>query len=183
MRLSRAELTKGLRELAAPVLATYGERTARQWVRLMDTTNAEREMMGDDGLTLAKLRALGFPILAVYGDHSPARLTGAELVDVWPHADFRRVRDAGHFFPISRAHEVIVECERFWNGEFGKGRRNRDGEAHAPHFRSDRIYQTGGRWYCQTRESARVGPFAAKDEVEAYLASYIEAMALDAARA
>ena len=96
-------------ELVSPLLGKAGSRTSAQWLQLMRTTAAETEMMGDDGLTLDKLRALRFPILAMYGDHSQARLTGAELLALWPHAEFLRVRDAGHFFPTSRRRCVIAK--------------------------------------------------------------------------
>ncbi len=78
-----------------------------------------------------------FPIIAMYGDHSPARLSGAELLAIWPHAEFLRVRDAGHFFPTLRPQEVLSACLRFWGGEFAAApRRYRRGEARRSHFRS-----------------------------------------------
>ena len=42
---------------------------------------AAAEMMGDDGLGLEELRALRFPILALYGENSHARLTGEALLE------------------------------------------------------------------------------------------------------
>jgi pimeloyl-ACP methyl ester carboxylesterase len=164
-------------EVVSPLMGKTGTRTAAQWLRLMDTTTAEAELMGDDGLTLARLRELKFPIVAMYGDHSQARLTGAELLNVWPHAEFRRVRDAGHFFPTSRPEEVISGCKRLWDGEFtNTPRRHRAGEAQRSHFRSDRVFKTDGAWYFTTREKTRVGPFAASDEASAGLASFISAV-------
>ena len=90
-----------LMDLVNPLTNNAGGRTAAQWLRLMQFTSAEAEMMGDDGLSLESLRSFSFPIIAMYGDRSPARLTGTELLDVWPHAEFRNVRNAGHFFPAS----------------------------------------------------------------------------------
>ena len=110
------------------------------------------------------LRGLRFPILAMYGDHSQARLTGSELLDIWPHAEFRRVRDAGHFFPTSRPEEVIAGCRRFWGGEYSRMPRHRVGESSQRHFRSERVFAVDGHWYFTTREKARVGPFAAREE-------------------
>ena len=151
-----------------------GPRTAAQWLRLMESTSAEAEMMGDDGLSLEKLRKFSFPLLALYGDHSQARLTGSELLEVWPHAEFRRVRDAGHFFPASRPDEVLSNCERFWGGEFHHQlRRHRAGEQARGYFRSDRVFMSHGAWYFTTREKNRVGPFAAREEAREGLASFI----------
>lgn len=163
-----------LAEAVSPLMGKTGSRTAAQWLHLMDSTTAEAEMMGDDGLSIARLRALHFPILAMYGDRSQARLTGSELLEVWPHAAFRRVRDAGHFFPTSRPEEVLSGCERFWGGEFTKqARLCRVGEAGRSYFRSDPVFKAAGAWYFSTREKNRVGPFAASEEARAGLANFI----------
>jgi pimeloyl-ACP methyl ester carboxylesterase len=164
-----AELTK----LVAPWLGARSHRTAAQWLDLMERTSAERELTSDDGLDAASLRRLRFPILALYGDRSQARFTGDELLKIWPHATFRRVRDAGHFFPTTRAAEVLGLCRRFWDGEFAHGSPHRAGEADDRHFRSDRIYQSDGHWYCRTREGAPLGPFAAIETARGELAVHI----------
>lgn len=161
-------------ELVRPLMGKAGSRTAAQWLHLMSSTTAAEEMMGDDGLSLERLRAFRFPILAMYGDHSQARLTGSELLEVWPHAEFRRVRDAGHFFPTSRPEEVLSGCERFWGGEFAaQAHRQREGERHQRYFRSDRVFSSAGGWYFTTRESNRVGPFSGSEEATAELASFM----------
>jgi hypothetical protein len=106
----------------------------------------------------------------MYGDRSPARLTGTELLDVWPQAEFRNVRNAGHFFPASRSEEVVSACRRFWKGDLTQTqRRYRVGEAQRGYFRSDRIFKDTLGWYFMTRELPRVGPFAAFDEAHAIL--------------
>jgi pimeloyl-ACP methyl ester carboxylesterase len=170
-------LPQEVADLVGPLTGKGGSRTSAQWLRLMRTTAAESEMMGDDGLTLGKLRALRFPILAMYGDHSQARLTGAELLELWPHAEFRRVRDAGHFFPTSRPEEVLSGCKRFWKGEFTNApRRHRAGEPRRSYFRSDRVFNADDGWYFTTRNENRVGPFAAREDAREGLASFISAM-------
>lgn len=161
-------------EVVSPLMGKTGSRTAAQWLHLMSSTSAEVEMMGDDGLSLERLRSFRFPILAMYGDNSQARLTGSELLEVWPHAEFQRVRDAGHFFPTSRPEEVLLGCERFWGGEYAShARRHRTGETGQRFFRSDRVYASAGSWYFTTRETHRVGPFPGRDEARAELASFI----------
>jgi pimeloyl-ACP methyl ester carboxylesterase len=107
-----AELT----DLIGPLMGSTAPRTAARWLELMDNTLAASEIMGDDGLTRERLRALQFPILALYGESSHARPTGEHLLELWPHAEFRWIPDAGHFFPASRPAEVIAHCERFWEG-------------------------------------------------------------------
>jgi len=168
-----------LAELVSPLMmGTTGLRTAAQWLRLMDTTTAGAEMMGDDGLSLERLRSLRFPILAMYGDHSQARLSGSELLEVWPHAEFRRVRDAGHFFPASRPEEVLLACERFWGGEFDSASRRAriGGSARRTYFRSNRVVQSDGLWHFITRENNRIGPFPTSDEAHDALARYVSSL-------
>jgi pimeloyl-ACP methyl ester carboxylesterase len=176
MQLNREPVPSGLDKLVGPLIAYGGSKTAAQWLRLMKGTSAEKELMGDDRLALDALRRMHFPILAMYGDNSQARLTGTELLDVWPHAEFRRVRDAGHFFPSSRPAEVIRACSQFWRGDFRKLATHRAGEGNQRHFRSERIYQAEGGWYCLTRESGSLGPFTSREDASEQLDAYISAM-------
>lgn len=173
MQIDRRPVPPSLGKLVGPLVASGGSKTAAQWLRLMEGTSADRELMSDDGLTLEALRRLRFPIMAMYGDHSQARLTGEELLRVWPHAEFRRVRDAGHFFPSSRPAEVIRACSQFWNGEFALLAPHRAGEADDRHFRSDRVYQAADGWYGLTREAGPLGPFTSREDATEQLDAYI----------
>lgn len=165
MQANGVEVPRPLDALVNPLRSNSGGRTAAQWLKLIDTTAAEAELMGQDGLTLEALQAFRFPIFAMYGDRSPARLTGEELLAVWPHAEFRSIRDAGHFFPASRPDEVLSACRRFWHGDLAvEQRRNRVGDTGRNYFRSDRIFMDTGSWYLQTREAGRMGPFAAPEQ-------------------
>jgi pimeloyl-ACP methyl ester carboxylesterase len=172
-RLRHEEVPQELLALGVPMMGQSGKRTAQQWLNLIGETSAESELMGDDGLTPQALKRLRFPILALYGDNSQARLTGGDLLDVWPHAEFRRVRDAGHFFPTSRPDDVMRECERFWSGEYTRGRTVRVGESHKRHFRSDRVFKADGAWHFTTREARRIGPFDTPDAAREALARHI----------
>jgi pimeloyl-ACP methyl ester carboxylesterase len=168
------EVPAELLELVSPLLGKTGKRTSSDWLKLMSSTAAGSEMTLDDGLTLDRLRVLRFPIIAMYGDNSPARLSGAELLDIWPHAEFRRVRDAGHFFPTLRPDEVLLECLRFWRGEFSNPpRRHRAGESRRSYFRSDRVLRVDGRWYVTTRNEVRMGPFDTEGQAHQRLAHFI----------
>ncbi|MCD6298778.1 MAG: alpha/beta hydrolase [Deltaproteobacteria bacterium] len=116
LQIQNVEISQELEDLVSPLMENNSKRTANQWLKLMETTQAEKELMGDDGLSLDNLRKLNFPILAMYGEHSQAMSTGEQLLEVWPHADFRRIRGAGHFFPITRSSELMENCRQFWNG-------------------------------------------------------------------
>jgi len=176
MQLDRTPVPPELEKLVGPLVANSSSKTAAQWLRLMQSTSAESELMGEDGLSLDSLRRMRFPILAMYGDNSQARLTGEELLQVWPHADFRRVRDAGHFFPSSRPAEVIQACSQFWRGDFRKLATHRAGEPEQRHFRSDRVFQAADGWYCLTREAGPLGPFTSSEDASEQLDAYISTM-------
>jgi pimeloyl-ACP methyl ester carboxylesterase len=170
MQLDGTPVPGELLHLVNPLTNNGGGRTAAQWLRLMQCTSAEAEMMGDDGLSLNALSRFTFPIIAMYGDRSPARLTGTELLNLWPHAEFRNVRNAGHFFPATRADEVISACRRFWDGDLSDTqRRFRAGEIQRGYFRSDRIFQDTLGWYFTTRELPLVGPFSRFEEAHEIL--------------
>ncbi len=170
MQLEGVAVPPELFDLVSPLTGNAGSRTAAQWLKLMETTDAERELMSDDGLTLDALHGFQFPIMAMYGDRSPAKLTGTELLQVWPHAVFRNIRNAGHFFPTTRTREVIFACRRFWGRDIRQLQpKSRAGEPLRGHFRSDRIFQDKLGWYFRTREIPRVGPFSGFEEAETIL--------------
>lgn len=176
-QLQGYEIPAELVELVSPLLGKTGKRTSAEWLKLINTTSAEAEMMSDDGLTLDRLRTLRFPIVAMYGDNSPARLSGSELLAIWPHAEFRRVRHAGHFFPTVQPEETLASCNRFWGGEFtNTPRRFRAGEEGRSYFRSDRVFKADGAWYFSTRDENRIGPFSAREEAAEGLAGFISAV-------
>ncbi len=170
LQLRGASIPSEIMELVNPLCGKAGARTAAQWLKLVETTSAGTELMGDDGLSLEALRTLQFPIMAMYGDRSPARLTGTELLEVWPQAVFRSVRNGGHFFPTSRSAEVIGACRGFWGPDARPLQpRPRSGEAPKGYFRSDRIFQEPTGWYFSTRELPRIGPFPGYAEAESVL--------------
>ena len=176
MQLDREPVPPGLEKLVGPLVANGGSKTAAQWLRLMQTPSAEKELMGEDGLSLDALRRLRFPILAMYGDNSQARLTGEELLQVWPHAEFRRGARRRPLLPSSRPAEVIQACSQFWRGDFGKLATHRAGESEQRHFRSDRVFQAAGGWYCLTREGGSLGPFTSQEDASEQLDAYISTM-------
>ena len=177
-QLHGTEVPAELAELVSPLMGKLAKHTAKQWLALMETTSAKAQMMGDDGLALEELRKLHFPILALYGDNSHARLTGEALLEVWPQAEFRGVRGAGHFFPSSRPREMISDCERFWGGEFSVDRRrNRDGETPRNYIRTERVFAVDDGWYFMTREKCRMGPFCSREDALAEIQSMFVAKA------
>lgn len=160
MQIIDNNLSPDLKTLLFHFKGQFGDRTAVRWLKLMNTTNAEKELMNDDKLSIQDLKKIKFPILAVYGENSQALLTGKSMLDVWPNADFRCVRDAGHFFPISRSGEFMNYCKQFWHGALVGNYPRRNGDPVKSHFRRDRLYLKDKGWFFSTREQLEVGPFA-----------------------
>ncbi len=169
LQKKNVSLSQELEDLICPFMGKYSKRTSEQWLRLLKKTEAEKELMGDDGLSLDNLRKLTFPILAMYGEHSQAMSTGEQLLEVWPHADFRLIRGAGHFFPLTRPKEFMGNCRQFWKGALINKIPRREGDSEKRHFRSDRFYRRNGKWYIFTREANEEGPFADRQEAKEYL--------------
>jgi pimeloyl-ACP methyl ester carboxylesterase len=175
MQLEGAIVPEELLEAVKPLTGRAGGQVAAQWLRLMRSTSAGEELMAGDGLAIEALRTFTFPILAIYGERSPARLTGTELLEVWPQAEFRNVRNAGHFFPMTRAEEVLSSCRRFWRGNLDdSGQRRRAGEEQRSYFRSDRFFRDAAGWYFSMRERGHVGPFERPEEARAAFLTLIE---------
>lgn len=169
LQLQEREIPGDLENLMRHLSWKSNKRTASRWLQLTETTQAEKELMGDDGLSLDGLRKLRFPIMALYGEYSQAMSTGEQLLEVWPHAFFRRVREAGHFFPITRPAEFLESGLQFWNGSMAEGVSRRKGENGKQYFRSDRFFNRGGKWFFHARESGDVGPFDRIEEAQEFL--------------
>ncbi len=176
MQLGDKNIPANLVELINPFAGKFSDRTAAQWLNLMTNTYAEEELMGEDGLTLEELRKFDFPILPIYGDNSQAKLTGKQLLDVWPNAEFRHVRGAGHFFLTSRPDEVITICNQFMNGEFANKPGCRCGEDRKNYFRSDRFFKSNKKWYFCTREFPKTGPFVELNEAKKFAALHLSSV-------
>lgn len=175
LQLSNSEIPPELHELLSPIIEKFGQRTASQWLKLMDTTAAGKELLGDDGLSVDRLGGLSFPVMAMYGENSQAMSTGEHLMGVLPDADFRRVRGGGHFFPSSRPDEVMENCKEFWDAGLINGVRRRQGESRGSHFRSRRFINRNGAWFIFTREFAEAGPFFNLEDACQHLASHLSA--------
>lgn len=172
-RLESDAIPEDLMRFIGPVMARLSRRTAAQWLELIETTSAERDILGAGPLSAASLQTMDFPRLAIYGDASHARGTGEKLCEIWPNGEFCLIRQAGHFFPLSRRDEVVTECSRFWNelGDAGnKGRRPHD---QRNYFHTHRVFAIDGAWYCAVREGGPLGPFESRDEASDQLANAI----------
>jgi pimeloyl-ACP methyl ester carboxylesterase len=115
LQVQNTEIPEELKNLAGPFMGRNTRRTAARWLELMETTQAEKELMENDNLLPDHLRNMTFPILAMYGEQSPAMATGEKLPEIWPHARFRNIPEAGHFFPITHPLAFMDNCRQFLN--------------------------------------------------------------------
>ena len=176
MHLEKTEVPSVLQELVNPLSGALSKRTTQQWFKLLTETEAEEEFTAPDNLSIERLSRLQMPILAIYGSKSPAMYTGEKLLRVWPHAHFRQVLDAGHFFPMTRPDEILVNHAALLSGELDQAARYRQGEEPSNHFRSDRFLLRDGSWYFHTRENTWQGPFSTKRDAGQGLARYLRSV-------
>lgn len=149
-----------LLDMVSPIMGGSGKKTASQWLKLLSTTSAENELLGDDEINLDQLKQFEFPILALYGERSQSMTTGEKLLTVWPHARFVNVKEEGHFFPVSQPDKVFNECFSFWRRPRLKSVMIRnDDVVKRNFFRSSRFTQIEGQYYFSTRESQLKGPY------------------------
>lgn len=90
-----------------------GLRGAKQYLRLLDTTQAPSEFQ-KVGAPPERLAQLSMPTLLLYGEHSLCLPSGRALKETLPQSQFRLVPGAGHFFPVSHAAFVAEACADFY---------------------------------------------------------------------
>lgn len=108
---------KGLETRTRDHFTPFGEgrgglRSARQYLALLEETNAEREFTMT-GAGKDELATLAVPLLMVYGEHSRCQPSGQAMLAIHPDARLVRVPDAGHFFPASHPQRVMRELQAF----------------------------------------------------------------------
>lgn len=159
-QLKGDEVPSELLDMIGPIMGGAGKKTASQWLKLLATTSAEKELLGDDEINLDQLNAFQFPILALYGERSQSMTTGEKLLTVWPHARFVNVKEEGHFFPVSQPQKVFNECFSFWSRRRFKPVMIRNDDVMQQNFfRSSRFTQLEGQYYFSSREEKLKGPY------------------------
>ena len=88
------------------------QRTAKQWLKLLDQTAARAEFPLP-GLEAEAIAALPMPLLLVYGEHSRCNPSLRALRQLLPRAEVEMILQGGHFFPISHAAEVRRRLAEF----------------------------------------------------------------------
>jgi pimeloyl-ACP methyl ester carboxylesterase len=86
---------------------------ARRWLRLQETTSIQDDFTLDDSITRDELRKLEMPILAMYGEFSPTLPSAHALEELCPQTYLHIVKNAGHFFPLSKPKLMARAFNRF----------------------------------------------------------------------
>lgn len=90
-----------------------GERAARKFLRLIETTRAYDEITDPGGLSVADLARVGQPMLAVYGGLSPRTRSALALQRHCSGCQLHIIPDVGHFFPLTRPRLFARPVEAF----------------------------------------------------------------------
>lgn len=91
------------------------KRTAQNWLKLLDTTNAWVDFIAPESITLEQLQQFNKPTLAIYGDRSPTLPTANALKQILSDLKFELVPNAGHFFPVSQPDKLATVVQNFLN--------------------------------------------------------------------
>jgi pimeloyl-ACP methyl ester carboxylesterase len=86
---------------------------ARRWLRLQEVTSARHEILAGDPITQADLARLAIPILALYGELSPALHSGRALAHLNPRVTLEVIPEAGHFFPLTQPEKLVEPVDQF----------------------------------------------------------------------
>jgi pimeloyl-ACP methyl ester carboxylesterase len=90
-----------------------GQRTAEQWLKLLNTTTARQDVTAAFCLTIDKLSSIRLPVLAMYGDHSSALPSLRGLQKYLSNCRKIIVPEAGHFYPFTRPGLFAGEVSNF----------------------------------------------------------------------
>jgi pimeloyl-ACP methyl ester carboxylesterase len=90
-----------------------GGRSAERWLQLVRGTSAPAEFRDQSALDRATLGLIAAPVLALYGGDSHCLESGRGLRDLLPDCRLVTVPDAGHYFPVTRAGDMVAALEAF----------------------------------------------------------------------
>ncbi len=121
--LARLQATSPKGQTSIPPELTHvlppagSRRTAKRWLKLLDTTTAWEDFTSPETITVPQLKELALPILIIYGAQSPTLTTGVALHDLWEHSNFVQIDPGGHFFPLSRPRLFAEQVKGFLYAE------------------------------------------------------------------
>jgi pimeloyl-ACP methyl ester carboxylesterase len=88
-------------------------RVAKRWSHLVRTTSAPEDLCDLSGLTVARIRQVVQPTLAIYGEHSSCLTTLWGLMKHLPNCKKVIVPGAGHFHPVLKPETFVAKLGQF----------------------------------------------------------------------
>lgn len=107
------DLSRRRERILARLAPKGSKRTSARWLKLLETTTARSDFLYGDRLSIEQLEKIKKPTLAIYGENSPTLPTVYALKDIWHHARYEFVPNAGHFFPISQPQRLVASVQSF----------------------------------------------------------------------
>ena len=90
-----------------------GNRSAKRWLELLDTTTARQDLTSLAGLTVNTLSKIVHPLLAIYGERSTVLASSQGLQRHLDNCKTVIVPEAGHSFPVTRPEFFVTTVSRF----------------------------------------------------------------------
>jgi pimeloyl-ACP methyl ester carboxylesterase len=127
-----ARLRFAQRNPFVPFGSGAGKRSARRWLRLLESTSARQDFRAGADLRPGQLRRFDRPLLAVYGETSPNRPTGHYLGAGLPKGKLVIVPGVGHFHPVTRPEFFRDTLLGFLVNSYGRADQPRRAEGRKP---------------------------------------------------
>jgi pimeloyl-ACP methyl ester carboxylesterase len=115
VELARLQLDRPEQLQDLPRLFSLGGRAgvARRWLRLQEASTIKQDFLAGDCVRREDIAALPHPLLALYGEFSPALRSGRALLRLNPGCQLIIVEGGGHFFPLSNPNRLVRPALRF----------------------------------------------------------------------
>lgn len=94
-----------------------GSHSAKQWIKLLNTTTARQELTSFLGPTKEELSTIQQPVLAIYGDKSPMMPSLQGLKKYLPSCKTNIISKAGHFFLLTQPKLFLDAVSQFLKEE------------------------------------------------------------------
>ena len=107
----------GDRDAAKILAGLFGgrgtDRSLRRWLRLIEDTTAKSDFNREAGLSVDRIKGVGCPALAVYGELSNCMPTCRGLEEHLPHCQTVILPGLGHLHPMIEPQLFAQHLQRF----------------------------------------------------------------------
>ncbi len=117
LKLNGDERAERLEKVFISAGRFMGPRAAKKWLRLLETTTAQRDFQFGSDLKVDDFRSLSMPLYVPYGENSMTLPSGFAISEAMPSARFEVIQKAGHFFPSSRPFDFVKRVSSFLKEE------------------------------------------------------------------